>query len=222
MISQEHSSLEFEPSRQPRTIGSRIFLGSAFALGVIAIATSGFLVTQVRPLQQRVSELNAAVQTQASGSQEGMTTLKTQVSSLDQTVKTQSSQLSKTDQTVANLNNQVSQLRKAQTDLKTEIAQLKSTQTNQGLLTIGSDQPQAIGSSFWVTDLKAKATNPGTTLTGSIINAGYIRHTNASFRLTVAGQSKSVVINQMGPSASQKFAVTFPNVAIACAVTAPT
>jgi hypothetical protein len=214
MISQEHPSTNFDQQGKPTSVGSRILLASSLILGFLALTASGFLVAQVIPLNQRVGELAAQIQTNTSGSTEGIVALDKKITALDKGIQSQSAKLSKTDETIVKLNKELSQIKNTQTDLNKELSLLQTTQTEQKLLHIGTDEAQDIGYGFLVTNLKAYLASNGISLAGTIINTGYIQHTNTSFRITIAGQSKPLVISQLRPGESQRFEVDFPEVPI--------
>lgn len=213
MISQQHSSYSSEPTRKSSSIGYSILLATALILGISGTALSGFLATKLQPLQQKVTDVAAQVQTNKPISvDKEITTLTQQINTLDKTVQAQSVKLSKNDETITSLKNELSQTRKIQASLWEELSRYKNTQANKNLLHVGTSEPQDIGRGFLVIYLDADPTNTGVNLSGYIINTAYVQHTNASFRISMAGQSKPLVINQIEPSGIHKFEVKFPEV----------
>ncbi|GJD19311.1 hypothetical protein RIVM261_042670 [Rivularia sp. IAM M-261] len=208
MISQQDSSYNVEPRQKSNLQSSSILLGIALILGISATALSGYLASQVQAMQQKLSIITNKIETIKPVVQSVDTSgIQKQISELDKIVQFQSTKLSSNDNAVASI-------KKVQEDLKKEIALLKTNQTNQNILHTGINEAQEIGHGFLVTYLDAKPNNTGVTLSGYIINAAYIQHSNATFKIKVAGQSKSLVINQIEPSGSYGFEINFPEVPI--------
>jgi predicted RNase H-like nuclease (RuvC/YqgF family) len=215
MISQQHSSYSTEPRKKPFSITYSILLGTALILGLSGTALSGFLATRLQPLQQKVTDVAAKVQVNKPVSvDKEITMLTQQIDALDKTVQAQSVKLSKNNEIITNLKNELSQTRKIQVALREELSQYKNVQTDKNLLHVGTSEPQDIGRGFLVSYLDVEPTNTGINLSGYIINTAYVQHTNASFRITMAGQSKGLVIHQIKPSGIYKFELNFPEVPI--------
>jgi hypothetical protein len=209
MISQQDSSYNIEQKQKSERHGFSILLGIALILGITATALSGFLVTQLQPLQHKLTNLTTKVETtKPVVPNTDISGITRQISDLDKIMGAQSSKLSKNDETI-------SSIKKTQDDLRKEIGQLKTVQTDRNLLHTGTPEPQEIGHGFLVTYLDAQPNNTGVTLSGYIINTAYIQHSNATFRIKVAGQSKPLIITQIEPSGSYRFEVNFPEIPIA-------
>lgn len=209
MISQQDSSYNIEQRQKPNSHSSYILLGIALILGIFATALSGFLVTQVQPMQQKLTTITTQVETIKPVVQNtDINGITKQISELDKIVRSQSTKLSSNDEAIGSI-------KKAQKDLKNEITLFKTSQIDKNILHTGTTEAQEIGHGFLVTYLDAKPHNTGVTLSGYIINMAYIQHSNATFKIEIAGQSKPLVITQIQPSGSYGFEVNFPEVPIA-------
>jgi hypothetical protein len=209
MISQQDSSYNIEPRHKSNLHGSSVLLGIALILGISATVLSGFLATQVQTLQHQVTAISTKVGTIKPVVQNTDTSgITKQISELDKIVRSQSTKLSGNDEAIGNI-------KKVQEDLKKEIAQFKTSQISKNILHTGTPEAQEIGHGFLVTYLDAKPHNTGVTLSGYIINMAYIQHSNATFKISIAGQSKPLVITQIQPSGSYGFEVNFSEVPIA-------
>jgi len=214
MISQDRPATNFSPQEQPTSLGWRILSISSLILALTAIGTSAFLIAQIIPLHRKVAEFTPIIQNQSSESATEIVVINQKIAELGKTMQSQSAKLSKNDAAIVNLNQEFSQIKTTQTELKNDLSQITSSDQERGLLYVDTDEPQDIGHGFLVTNLNTYLTHNGVSLTGTIINTAYIQHRNASFRITIAGQSKPLVISQILPGESQRFEVTFPDIPI--------
>lgn len=209
MISQKDSSYNIEPRQKPNSYVDSILLGIALILGILATVLSGLLINQVQIMQQKLTNITTKVETIKPVLQNtDISRITKQISDLDKIIRSQSAKLSSNDQAIGSI-------KKAQKDLKNEITLFKTSQIDKNLLHTGTTEAQEIGHGFLVTYLDAKPHNTGVTLSGYIINMAYIQHSNATFKIEIAGQSKPLVITQIQPSGSYGFEVNFPEVPIA-------
>jgi predicted transcriptional regulator len=209
MISQQDSSYNIEPRHKSNLHGSSILLGIALILGISATVLSGYLATQVQTLQSKFTAITKKVEAIKPVVQNTDTSgITKQISELDKIVRSQSTKLSSNDEAIGSV-------KKAQEVLKKEIALFKTSQVSNNILHTGSPEAQEIGHGFLVTYLDAKPNSTGVTLSGYIVNMAYIQHSNATFKISIAGQSKLLVISQVEPSGSYGFEINFPEVPIA-------
>lgn len=209
MISQKDSSYNIEPRQKPNSYVDSILLGIALILGILATVLSGLLINQVQIMQQKLTNITTKVETIKPVVQNtDISRITKQISDLDKIMRSQSAKLSSNDEAIGSI-------KKAQKDLKNEITLFKTFQMDKNLLHTGTTEAQEIGHGFLVTYLDAKPHNTGVTLSGYIINMAYIQHSNATFKIEIAGQSKPLVITQIQPSGSYGFEVNFPEVPIA-------
>lgn len=101
MISQKDSSYNIEPRQKPNSHTDSILLGIALILGIFATVLSGFLFTQVQPLQQKLTTITTKVETIKPVVQNtDISGITKQISELDKIVRSQSTKLSSNDEAI--------------------------------------------------------------------------------------------------------------------------
>lgn len=206
MVSHPHSteSVSTHPTTQPGI--HRWLPGTALGLSLLAIATSGVLLAQVRSLDQKIQDVAAV-----SGSGQEHSTLKTQVANLNKTLQAQTTKVSELNQSISSTKQTVTQLNQDIAKVDDKVNAVR--QTTQASVKIGIIEPQSIGHGFWVIDLIAVPSGRGTRLVGTVVNSTAIRYTDVIFNVKIGNRpAKPMTLAAIAAGTGESFSLDFPDI----------